>query len=1122
MKNINILQAISNFNKVVKIAQTNKKVKDYLKDNVDLPIGATTKVPSSERGKKVRTFYITYNCDTRERWDPPGTRPENFGWYYFKETITKQFRVEGADLRQRVIKDAKITFSGHGVDSEIEYETQFLNLNHFTVMSKETFKKRVEVNKIRMFDCKVMKYDYMPDIDDISFENTEMMCVYQGLIKRYGNCKRPITQDTMFKLFNEYSINNYKKELKLTEGVDINMLQYFCMKKDITFLAFDLNNNRICKTISKNRNHKPLIIYCCDSHMYLVSDDKAVDSIINSNLDKKCSSQLYKEDKEVISEVIYYEYNDDEYFNDLQNGWNNILHKINSIPTAGCMIISDKNVNEIFNFIVKHTRTVPKISHRDRNNISKILFKREDKVIISIQVDPNYRSRATWKDVQALCVQINVPFTNQGMGSLMKQYYEKFMDKERIYINKVKYFEEHEKKCVQCGCSSNIQLDHIIAIANGGSPDDENNIQQLCKGCHYLKSRAEQNQGYVKYNKISSSFNNHVKTIFESDLMKKWAFNEKIGDKNYYHFKKYAYDMAKCRKNIAYYYSSSWCVFTVMDDVVPFDGNIRAGFYFVESKNIFPLRGNGWYSENMINHCLKHNIIVLEDIKYQIIPSLTLPSGYFKDFIDHVYNTFGDMSKIAINALIGCFYRQKMVQIKARYCKSKEDACLVFNSDTVYNSSIASYVKECGLYQIIHETEIKYEETESPLYLQILDEEALEMHKLSLLVPFPCYVNTDCIFSIKEVDLSMHEWEEGVPKYKPCEEKPHPEFESMAKYDRTDIVIPESKEWNVIDDSGDAKLLASKIVELNGCLINGRAGTGKSYLINEIVKLLDNNYKCLAPTNKAANIISGQTIHKFAGANGKKLSLKYLKNYNYIIVDEVSMMESDFYKLFLSIKNMRPDMKFIFVGDYDQLLPVNDRVKDCDYEGSRVLFELCCGNKLELTKCRRSDDVLFNMCKNVGDVDVSTFSKKVCRKSVCFTNAKRKAVNEYWMKKEALTTKHLVIPGHKFDPNSQDMKICINTPIIARVSDAELEIANNETFVVKDIKKNIIVLCNGLQIDKKDFNKYFYVAYCLTIHKSQGCTFSEEYTIYEWRLLDKRLRYVALSRATNIKNINII
>ena len=27
------------------------------------------------------------------------------------------------------------------------------------------------------------------------------------------------------------------------------------------------------------------------------------------------------------------------------------------------------------------------------------------------------------------------------------------------------------------------------------------------------------------------------------------------------------------------------------------------------------------------------------------------------------------------------------------------------------------------------------------------------------------------------------------------------------------------------------------------------------------------------------------------------------------------------------------------------------------------LYEICDGNSLELSKCRRSDDILFNMCK---------------------------------------------------------------------------------------------------------------------------------------------------------------
>ena len=61
-----------------------------------------------------------------------------------------------------------------------------------------------------------------------------------------------------------------------------------------------------------------------------------------------------------------------------------------------------------------------------------------------------------------------------------------------------------------------------------------------------------------------------------------------------------------------------------------------------------------------------------------------------------------------------------------------------------------------------------------------------------------------------------------------------------------------------------------------------------------------------------------------------------------------------------------------------------------------------------------------------------------------------------------------------------------------------------------------------VQIEVKDFQQLFYVAYCITIHSSQGETFDENYTIHDWDKLNKHLRYVALTRATDIKNINII
>ena len=55
-----------------------------------------------------------------------------------------------------------------------------------------------------------------------------------------------------------------------------------------------------------------------------------------------------------------------------------------------------------------------------------------------------------------------------------------------------------------------------------------------------------------------------------------------------------------------------------------------------------------------------------------------------------------------------------------------------------------------------------------------------------------------------------------------------------------------------------------------------------------------------------------------------------------------------------------------------------------------------------------------------------------------------------------------------------------------------------------------------------DFSKMFYLSFCITCHKSQGATFDRQYTIHEFNRFDNRLKYVALSRATNKDLINII
>ena len=223
------------------------------------------------------------------------------------------------------------------------------------------------------------------------------------------------------------------------------------------------------------------------------------------------------------------------------------------------------------------------------------------------------------------------------------------------------------------------------------------------------------------------------------------------------------------------------------------------------------------------------------------------------------------------------------------------------------------------------------------------------------------------------------------------------------------------------------------------------------------------------------------------------------------------------------------NIKFIIVGDFNQLKPVNDRI-NVQYKNSLALFELCQGNRLQLSTCRRSDNVLFNMCKfkNIMNVQKSTFKNQMCLKNIAYLHVTRIKINEKLMKERVKKyhKKKDIIRLEKsiFDPHSQNVILCPNTPIISKINNMDLNIINNECFTINKIVDDNINISNDVKelvIHKDDFQKFFYVAYCITIHSSQGETFTEPYTIHDWNILDKHLRYVALTRLSNIEYINI-
>ena len=96
--------------------------------------------------------------------------------------------------------------------------------------------------------------------------------------------------------------------------------------------------------------------------------------------------------------------------------------------------------------------------------------------------------------------------------------------------------------------------------------------------------------------------------------------------------------------------------------------------------------------------------------------------------------------------------------------------------------------------------------------------------------------------------------------------------------------------------------------------------------------------------------------------------------------------------------------------------------------------------------------------------------------------------------------------------------------MLGRTSNQELGFAKNEIFTVVGYHDGEIKLYlrETITLTYKEIMTYFLSAYCITIHKSQGDTYKDKYTIWDWKKIslgdskfNRRLRNVSQSRSSN-------
>jgi ATP-dependent exoDNAse (exonuclease V) alpha subunit len=261
---------------------------------------------------------------------------------------------------------------------------------------------------------------------------------------------------------------------------------------------------------------------------------------------------------------------------------------------------------------------------------------------------------------------------------------------------------------------------------------------------------------------------------------------------------------------------------------------------------------------------------------------------------------------------------------------------------------------------------------------------------------------------------------------------------------------------------------------------------------------------------------------KYNSSNYSTLNTKY----EYLIIDEKSMVKELMWRIMIHIKKSCPQLKFIIIGNWLQLPAVADRA-NFDYENSTALMYLCDNYQVELTKCRRSDNIMYDLCNpaTINDVNTASFEHEIYKKSICFHNSVRMSVNKHWMNIEKDDDSEL-LEKFKRDKLSQDMYLYKGLPLMACITSKHYDICNSEDYIVKSFGKKMAKLQAVFDENKifemkiTELTRFFYPNYCTTTHKSQGSTFREPYTIYEWSEMSERCRYVALSRTEDKKFVN--
>lgn len=350
------------------------------------------------------------------------------------------------------------------------------------------------------------------------------------------------------------------------------------------------------------------------------------------------------------------------------------------------------------------------------------------------------------------------------------------------------------------------------------------------------------------------------------------------------------------------------------------------------------------------------------------------------------------------------------------------------------------------------------------------------------------------------------------------------------------------------------------MTERNIKFVLGKAGTGKTTSILNSLKNVKGKILCIAYThsavenlrNKSENQWVFMTIHKYLKLPINKIIYRKLKEYerfDYIVIDEVSLIPLNIIDILFNLTNYFKETKFIFIGDLLQLPCINKDKKLLNikqkylkkYPGFKnVICSL--DNCLKLV-LYLNDTIYFNEYFMNNDKMILTYNyrnneyvQSIINELIgniipeeLKNNMKKYIININELGQEQFKDYVKLASRYKYLKTlysvsniMKDDEKCVNCKIgeifikngdilVANENIEDMDLVNGEEYIIENVDDEL------LMFNIKKFLPYNY----LTIHKSQGKTLDKIVVCID-DLFEISMFYTALTRAkTDIKLISL-